>query len=622
MNRPHRASALTAGIAALLMALPGAAQTLRIERALPVVGQPITLQVRPGTEPLAEGTVAEFVVRDGSGAQTPVANDGALSARWAPTAPGPYEVIASIAGQALAPVSVFAVQRPLFFSYWECPPTQRYVTAVMENTPEDARAQQWLDRGVLPLQWKPGAIEGHTKPEEWADDYTNVLPGRAGITIDEFWGAGAPPHRDEAASEGLLMARRRAPGIFQAPYCLTVERDKVREAFGQADLLQVELYRRDFRGYEGMENALRRFADAGLGDRAIPILAAGPGNALWITTERELREQVAFVRWAVPDAPGVGFFPGFYPGLAEAADRAIYDYFLRPALLVRDGWLRNIGQLTATRVRVTLPDGTEKEIGTLFSGQRVAVGDGARCVPGADYTVVEWAPPTSRPSPDAAATAEQRAFEAAVLGAAPKMAIAPDALSLTRATSDEADVNGQISGATVALGRALSGQPIGLSVSMMLRRTGYYGIAGCWLQGAGGGRLGFSISRGDHDRDLPGTNPRAEFAVWSDAKTPVADTCPLGLEPGVAYRLFVGHDGASTARMALWGPGDALLWTSGPIPLAGPIRVDTLQFEVKPFDGSDVRLEPEGLLLRGVSGGEKPSPYVIEALLSGITVSQ
>jgi len=622
MSRPHLACALAAGAATLLVALPSAAQTLRVERALPVVGQPITLQVRPGAEPLPEGAVAEFAVRDGAGARTPITSDGALSARWAPTAPGPYEVTANIAGQALTPVSVFAVQRPLHFSYWECPPTQRYVTAVMENTPEDARAQQWLDRGVLPLQWKPGAIEGHTQPEEWAQDYTTLLPGRAGITIDEFWGAGAPPHRDEAACEGLLLARRSAPGVFQAPYCLTVERDKVREAFGQADLVQVELYRRDFRGYEGIASAMRRFADAGLADRAIPILAAGPGHVLWITTERELRQQVAFVRWSTPDAPGVGFFPGFYPGLAEAADRAIYDYFLAPALLLRDGWLRNIGQVTATGVRVALPDGAEKEVGTLFAGQRVAVEEGARCVPSPEYTVIEWTAPATWPAPDAASADAQREFETAVLGAGQTVGIAPDALSLTRATSDEADVNGQVSGATVELGRTMSGQPIGLSVPVTLRRTGYYGIAGCWLKGAGEGRLGFSISRGDHDRDLPGTNPRADFEAWSDAKTPVADTCPIGLEPGIAYRLFVGHDGKSTARMSLWGPGDGLLWASGPIPLAGPITVDTLQFEVKPFDGSDIRAEPDGLLLRGVSGGEKPSPYVIEALVSGITVSR
>lgn len=593
---------------------------LRVSRSFPIVGQAIDLNVR-GLDgaALPEGAGVLFRVRPEAGGaewtRETLVSEGRASVRWAPTETGPYRVVAEVAGEALEPVSVFAASRRLHFSYWACPLEQRFATAVMENDPAPERAELRLDRGVLPLQWKPGAIPGHELPEEWVADYTNLLPSRVGATIDEFWGSGEPPHLDEPACLGLIGARDRMPDIFLAPYCMSVGRGTVRRAFAQSDLLQLELYRRDYRSYGSFGDALAQFARAGLADRTIPILAAGPGNAIWATTEEEVARQIQSVRWQSPETPGVGFFPEFFPGLAEAADRAIAEWFLGPVVQLRGETVRNVGETVARDVRVAQEGGTEKLIARLEPWAWAKVPEARAVLPGEGYRVLEE-PKLTGLAPEASLVASlSEAADAAA-------AIDLSALTVETAVSDDPDISGQPASATEPLPRPAGEGSLTLSFELTLTHCYFYGSIGVSLRGEGPGGLEVSLGHNDHDADISPREAHVEFVARNAEGLPVADVCPVGLRVGASYRIVVARDGASRVRFGVFELTEGAarpIWAVEHAH-AGAIPVDRVRLDVRPWLGSALEPTAEGVHLRGVSGGEKPSPYVLEGTLRDLRV--
>lgn len=586
-------------------------QRLRVERAMPVVGRPVRLEARSAGP---EGAGATFRVADAAGtlvweAESAV-RGGSASASWTPLAAGPYTVTATVGETALDAVEVFSVNRELHFNYWACPLTQRYVTSVMENGADASVADLWLDRGVLPLVWRGGHCDFELRrtAEAFAEAWAPLPPGRAGIMIDEF-GAGGP--EDEILARALLLLREMAPSVFQAPYCVAVSGELMSAAFRQADLALLETYCYDWRGYEGITSRVGSAVAAGAGDHAIAVLGLQP----WATTERELRAQVAFARTTFPDMPGIGFFPDVPPHLSEAVDRAVYDYFLGPALLLGDGRVRNIGQLRADGVRVSVEDGAELYLGDLPPGAAVEVPGAVAIVPDAGYTVILHRDPTTQPLPTAESVAEVRALERELLGGIEPIALARETLELRFAESDNPDVDGQVQGAELDLGLDAGG-PAALSFDIEFERAYFYGNITVALEGEG--RLGVSFNHGDHDRDLPPDQPRAVFFSDGPDRVHVRATCPVGLRPAERYHVFAGISD-DTARMSIADEAGTMIWESGPMLFPSSVRPATLRFEVTAFDGSAVAAEGDGSVrLRGVSGGPKPSPYVLEAVVSNI----
>ncbi len=595
---------------------PGWAWSLRVSDAMPVVGAEARLEV-------ADDDAAEAHVRfsvtgpNGDWQATASAADGKASIAWTPTTPGEHSISAEVDGEAIEARQVFAVSRRLHFNHWACPPSQRYVTSVMENENEPGAAEAWLDRGVMPLRWKGGICDFDRLREAgpFADSWSDIPGAQVGIMIDEFGGGS---DKDQTMGQALPLLRERSPELFQAPYCVGVSGDDMVAGFAQADLVLIETYAHDWRGYTTLERRVQSAVDAGLGDRAVAVL----GLSYWASTERELRQQIAFARSRFPNMPGIGFFPQFVPEQSEAIDRAVYDYFLGPALLLRDGKVRNIGQLPAQNAGLRLADGTELVVETIAAGERTQVPEGSELLAGEGYTVVEYTPPTEGGRPSDEDEAKAAAFERETMGDNPTRPIDAAELSIERAESDNEHMDGQVSGGTIALAKAARGR-MGVRYTVEVLKGHFYGTVSVELIG-NTGSIGASISHGDNDRDVASNMPRVRAMVQPDpaANTGRAGaTCPFALEPGRRYTIFVGYDGAAHGLATVRDEEGALLWQSDPILVVGALEVDRLRIGVRPFETSELRQTEEGVVFaRGVSGGPIPSPYVLEAEITDVEV--
>jgi len=558
---------------------------------------------------------------DGKWQATASATDGKASVGWTPGDAGEYDVSAKVDGEALEARQVFAVHRRLHFNHWACPPSQRYVTSVMENGKEPGAAQAWLDRGVMPLRWKGGVCDFERLREAgaFANYWSDIAGPQVGIMIDEFGGGS---DTDQTMGQALPLLRERSPELFQAPYCVGVSGDDMVAGFAQADLVLIETYAQDWRGYRGIEARVQSAVDAGIGDRAIAVL----GLSYWASTERELRRQIAFARWRFPDMPGIGFFPQFVPEQSEAIDRAVYDYFLGPALLLKDGEVRNIGQLPARDVRLRAADGTERLVATIVADERMAAPEGSELLAGEGYVVVDYAPPTEGARPSKEDEAKATAFERETMGDSPIRPIGVAELSIERAESDDEHTDGQVSGGTVTLAGAARGT-MGVRYAVEVLKGHFYGTVSVELVGDTGS-IGASISHGDNDRDVASNMPRVRAMVQPDpaANTGRAGaTCPFALEPGKQYTVFVGYSGGDGGQghglATVRDEEGALLWQSDPMLVVGPLEVDRLRIGVRPFETSALRETGEGIVFaRGVSGGPIPSPYVLEAEIRDVEV--
>jgi len=601
-------------LALVLASSTAAAHSLRVDRAMPLAGTDVALSVRWDGHPLPDGTRVEFRADgDGHGWQAAATvADGRADVTWTPAAPGPYDIVAHANGTELGRQSVFAVVTPVHINHWTCAQTQRYVTSVLDNG-DGTTAEQWRDRGVLPLRWAGGQCDFATRKtaDAFAKAWAEPSPGRAGIMIDEF---GAGGEEDEVMGEALTLLRASSPGTFIAPYCVGVSGTKMVEGFAKSDLVLAETYVNDWRGYGVITGRAGSAVAAGLADHTIAVL----GLQQWITTESELRAQVAYARSELPELPGIGFFPNVPEYIADAVDRAVYDYFLGPALLVRGGAVWSIGQLPATAVRIVGANGAERAILSLGPGAWEPLHAGESVLRSEGYTLVEYHSPVDAAQPAAGEAAAALRFEADVLGEDGR-AVNLGRIAVERLPQDDARAPGCVSGGSLPITSPAGNA--GLAFDITFDKAYFYGTVG--MSVAGDGRLSVSFNHGDQDRDVPADEPRAEFTIVGPGHQGRLTRllCPVGLRTGRAYHVFVGCDGTD-ALAYMTTAGGELLWQSGRVPCGASPTVDRLRAEVSAFEGSDVAAQAGGpLLLRGVSGGPRPSPYVLEARVTNARVA-
>jgi len=606
---------LASYVALLVASSAASAHSLRVGRAMPVVGSEVALSVRWGGPALPDGTRVAFRAERPAGMWQAAATvaDGRAEAAWTPAAPGLYDVVAEANGTELGRQTVFAVVTPVHINHWTCAPTQRYVTSVLDNG-DGTTAEQWRDRGVLPLNWAGGQCDFATRKtaEAFAKAWAEPSPGRAGIMIDEFGGGG---EQDEVMGEALTLLRASSPGTFIAPYCVGVSGTKMIKGFARSDLVLAEVYVNDWRGYGVITGRAGPAVAVGLGDHTIAVL----GLQQWITTETELRAQVAYTRSELPELPGIGFFPNVPDYLADAVDRAVYDYFLGPALLVRDDAVWNIGQLPAIGVRIASADGGERALPPLDPGAREPLRDGESVLRSEGYTLVEYHSPVDAAPPTADESQAALQFEADTLGEGGGRAVDLGGIAVDRLPQDDKRAPGCVSGASVPI-TSRAGK-VGLAFDITFGKAYFYGTVG--MSVAGDGRLSVSFNHGDQDHDIAPDQPRAEFTVLGPGNNGRLTrlVCPLGLRTGETYHVFVGCDGSGVLACIRTARGE-VIWQSGRVPCGASPTVDRLRAEVSAFEGSDVAPQPDGSLsLRGVSGGPKPSPYVLEATVTGVRVA-
>lgn len=644
---------LTAGLLGLSLRLshcangPGEAEArprLSVSRSLPVRGKSVRLSAAADPQRLIEGLShprVKFLARPSTGGAREIGRvhlsaSGLATMDWTPRELGPHQLWCEIpvTGKTLRSEAIEAFVTPhlLHFNYWSCPPSQRYVTSVLAPKDEEtALAASWLSRGVLPLRWKWGygiAKEWKTA-ETYAEDWKKLAPSQAGIMIDEF-GSGEPI--DQLMGRALSLVRKEAPGLFLAPYCMGVDGDGMVAGFRDADLILVECYVGDWRGY-GVFDRWRSTRKHELAGKALAVLGLGPD---WVTTEKELRRQVAYIRTTMPEMPGLAFFPGASDRLMQAVDRAIYDYYLAPAVLLttdaegHTAEVRNLGCLPAKQVSITLVSREGKTQRCTVrrlepeASERFPLPQGyeprLEAAPG-KYTVIRYQDPSKLPPPDmaaqTAASAYRERFRAAdrvrPLAGSPKLDIAVS-------ESDKPEHKGKVESATIAVPPS-NGRSVALTFDVELGRVWFYGSVGVKL--AGEGSLGFSWCHHEPDTDVAGSVPRAYFTFGDAKKTVARETLPPAMGPDRRFRLFASYDAKGFVRGMLLKHDGGLLWDTGDLPVDPSFRCDRLRLEVLPFEGSEIRHEAEAarLFLRSVSGGPLPSPYVLESWVSNAEVA-
>jgi len=128
------------------------------------------------------------------------------------------------------------------------------------------------------------------------------------------------------------------------------------------------------------------------------------GAACWITTEKELINQIRYNRQIAPEMPGISLNAfNIYPFLMEKADKVFYQYYIMPVItLIREKdeiILTNIGGMDGHNIAVKYSDGDGKEIGVkqiklLPVNEKIPLSAEEEIFwvtiePGKDYTVLE-----------------------------------------------------------------------------------------------------------------------------------------------------------------------------------------------------------------------------------------
>ena len=618
----------------------------RIGRAMPLCGERVGLTAWVlAAERVGRRATVHFVARQPGGAEReicpPIEVEASrrgptrVVAEWVPDEVGPWAVTCRVsAGQVRmkAAREAWVTASRLHFVYWGCALAQRHVTAVMANDKEQATSHRWRHRGVAALRWKGGACYRETRktPEDYVVPWSRIEQGHSGILIDELGGG---TEADQVMGKALVELRRRRPEMLIVPYCVGLEGEDMVAGLRASDLVLAECYAGDWRHY-GVFGRWEAVARHGLADRTLAALGIGRG---WATTEAEVRRQFACLRSRYPGMPGMAFFPEVPPRLSAAVDKAIEDYFLRPALLVRwdvgdaTATVLNIGQLPARDAVAVLEGARAREtpLATLAAGAATTlrVPDGTsgvriRPAPGR-YTVVAYESPAAGPLPDRAATVRAAAALAALArGPSVHLLAREPSLALTRSQDEQgrAEYTGNVEAATLALGEHAA-RVRGLSVDLEVGRCAHYGTIGLELRG-GDASLGFRLCHHEPDGDLPRTSPRLTAWFQDASGGRVQGTMPPGLEPGRVYRVVLARSAGGGARVVVWEKARRLLWDSGPWRPGGEARFAAVRFAVRPFRDSAIRWEPRAgrLFLRGVSAGPLPSPYRLEGWLSNLTL--
>lgn len=291
-------------------------QVIGFSVSMPVPGQEVTISV-PGA-----GMGGGVSISDPRSSVITLTTDAEGRSLWTPSICGKHTVAAGSLS-----TTIWVTSRPLIFHWWDASLAQKNITSVMSDDPA------WIHRGVSAVKWVGGeaysrGIDGHfwTTASEWLSHW---MQGDAadGVAIDEaFFDSGFPTDPIVHAISQLRQARGGGYAIHLwsmgfgagfADHAETLRNDQVK--------VLIEDYTGDW------ETHLAKWAHArayGLADQS--VFGIWPGQAP-LTSVAAVRADLALLRLAAPEAPGVAIFDPD-PALLPAIDQAIEDFFLKPVI--------------------------------------------------------------------------------------------------------------------------------------------------------------------------------------------------------------------------------------------------------------------------------------------------
>jgi len=618
--------------------------TVELEDRLPVVGEPTGLSVNLRDRgALVDQGYREVGItlclrpEDGVAVQVDAVADHPLDEKrfessWVPDTLGGHEAWAVVTVGALASVvtptrPLFATPRRLHFNFWSYREDQVWVTSVLTPGDEDLD-REWKRSGVKVLDWAWGYSHPDAEvltAEEWAAMWLDMPERFDGFMLDEFSGGEWPI--DQTMGEGIQLVEEQQPELFTALYSVGLSGTEMTTAYRVADLGLAETYAGDWRSYSTWDSRYGQYVDAGIEDHAVGVLALYQASH-----EREIRQQVAYVRSTFPDMPGLAFFSVPQSEAAGlAVDDILWDYYIRPALLLveEEGSLvlRNLGCLVAEDVEVVYTDeegdvAHTATVSELAGWQDVALDavEGAVAAAIAEapdrYTVISYVDPTELPLPDSAESATARAWVDAAMSAQdvhsplegrPELAV-------------EVGEDGATQQATLALPEATEDGAVTLTFELEVITAWFYGQVGVGLSD-GENWLGLDLGHGDNDRDLPGDWPRVTLSLQTaDGKT-VHDTSAPGLEPGVVYTLVASYDPAGEVRGLVFDSTGALIWDTGALAVDGPFSSNTLVLDVRDHENSTLSWDTDPSSERVRMFGTDIDPYAIDAWVGSVEIA-
>lgn len=268
-----------------------------------------------------------------------------LTQEWSVPANGFYKISAAIdpdnrieeteEANNEASLDVPVTAKKLYIHYWHCPESTRYVTSVMTGGGK-RDTEYWKGRGVIPVEWKPGYGYSNWTEEQFVTRWSSVNDGNQGIAIDEFGDTDAVGDRLAAA---LVKTREKCPNYCIIVWAAGLGGTSSIEAYKKAgvDYLIAETYCSFFGDYsyrfDGYWDAARKH---GLTDQMVFALALYASRKYArITTEQELLRQVRYIKKLAPEMKGVAFFSNAPDHLFASADKAVYDYYIKPVVWVK-----------------------------------------------------------------------------------------------------------------------------------------------------------------------------------------------------------------------------------------------------------------------------------------------
>lgn len=379
-----------------------------VEQAIPVVGHEVVVGARYTADRQAAPTPVQLTAVLGTAeidlgtASMQAQKDGSLwgTLKWVPEHDGFHHLRAeatidgtTMVAEKLVPVT----RRPMHFLWYGHGEDLRWATAVTPPPGEPEMRQLYRDRGILLLDWQ-GAR--HETAEAATRSWVNYGDDD-GIAIDEI-GAYDRTAKAEGQVAGLFEAlgnfKEQKPEGFLAVWhagSLTVP---AANAYRQhADLAMLEAYRQYARGafnthsfYDYIDQRVEMARRMDVLEKC--VIGLGTTRAKGGVTEAEIRKSVRHVRRTAPESPGLAWFrhsgpERVDPQVLRTADEAALDYFIRPALMVRD-WdveavpgdpsricanVHNVGGMSARDVSVAFYAGHPERGGRLIAREFLPV---------------------------------------------------------------------------------------------------------------------------------------------------------------------------------------------------------------------------------------------------------
>jgi hypothetical protein len=441
---------------------------LRVPHSLPVVGesQQLTAYIRYPADDAKDARVVFSVAEPGAAgerklAEVPVKLGGTVAepvahAEWTPGKARDYALTARLdvrfddgwKRNAEAKQTVVAARRRLHFHYWDLATWNRradltFVTEglliVPRGTPAAPAVEYWTDRGVIPQRWKGGTTAwkqlGKAHPDEstaqvnkrLVDYYVAGLDaGYPGFVIDEFTSGkdadGVPIVEHVGKAVGLTRERRPEANIaIYSVGAVAKKGTNKLDGFMAADRILIESYLWRPLGsiaslqtvdYGRHRQRWGQAVDSGVSGHSLLALCLG-GRANHynanngITTPRELRRQLHWVRYNFPDMAGIALY-GSAPDIG--IDEQLQGFYADPVLRAaqdENGVVRvsNIGgdHAPATRIKLAGQNGSRQELdvdvpalkvdeafafGVLANGRVVAVGTGKELPDGLEHQLL------------------------------------------------------------------------------------------------------------------------------------------------------------------------------------------------------------------------------------------